>query len=150
MKRSYSLTLGFAVLALTGVLSLTTSAWARAPRQGFDHMSQLKEKIDALNLDDTTHTAIYKALDEGRVAQDDIRSHLRKARQELRAMLQKDNPPEDQVLAQSEVIGGLETKQRKQALHTLLTVRSLLTPEQRVSLREAMRPHGPLKHDQER
>jgi len=65
-------------------------------------------------------------------------------------MLQKDNPPEDQVLAQSEVIGGLETKQRKQALHTLLTVRSLLTHEQRVSLREAMRPHGPLKHDQER
>ncbi len=65
-------------------------------------------------------------------------------------MLQKENPTEAQVLAQSEVIGGLETKQHKQALHTLLTVRALLTPEQRVSLREAMRPHGPWKQDQER
>ena len=150
MKRSYSLALGFAILALTGVLSLTTSAWAREPRQGFDRMTRLEEKIDALNLDDATRTAIHKAIDEGRGARDDMRSQLRKARQDLRAMLQQDNPTEAQVLAQSEVIGGLETKQHKQALHTLLTVRALLTPEQRVSLREAMRPHGPLKHDQER
>jgi Spy/CpxP family protein refolding chaperone len=147
MKRSYPLALGFAILALTGVLSLTTSAWARTPRQGFDRMSHLKEKIDALNLDDATRTAIHKTLDEGRVAQDDIRSQLRKARQELRAMLQQDNPTETQILAQSEVIGGLETKQHKQALHTLLTVRALLTPEQRLSLREAMRPHATLKQE---
>ena len=150
MKRSYSLALGFAILALTGVLSLTTSAWARAPRQGFDRMTGLEEKIDALNLDDATRTAIHKAIDEGRVARDVMRSQLRKARQDLRAMLQQDNPTEAQVLAQSEVIGGLETKQHKQALHTLLTIRALLTPEQRDSLREAMRPHGPWKQGQER
>ena len=150
MKRSYSLALGFAILALTGVLSLTTSAWARAPRQGFDRMTRLEEKIDALNLDDATRTAIHKAIDEGRVARDDMRSQLRKARQDLRAMLQQDNPTEAQVLAQSEVIGGLETKQHKQALHTLLTIRALLTPEQRDSLREAMRPYGPWKQGQER
>ena len=150
MKRSYSLALGFAILALAGVFSLTTSAWARAPRQGFDRMTGLEEKIDALNLDDATRTAIHKAIDEGRGARDDMRSQLRKARQDLRAMLQQDNPTEAQVLAQSEVIGGLETKQHKQALHTLLTIRALLTPEQRASLREAMRPHGPWKQGQER
>jgi Spy/CpxP family protein refolding chaperone len=150
MKRSYGLALVLASLALAGVLSLTTSAWARAPRQGFDRMTRLEEKIDALNLDDATRTAIHKAMDEGRVARDDIRSQLRKARQDLRAMLQQDNPAEAQVLAQSEVIGGLETKQHKQALHTLLTIRALLTPEQRASLREAMRPHGPWKQGQER
>ena len=142
MKRSYGLALGFAVLALTGVLSLTTSAWARAPRQGIDRMSRLEEKVDALNLDDATRTAIHKAIDAGRVAQDDVRGQLRKARQDMRAMLRQDKPNEAQVLAQSEVIGGLITEQRKQALHTMLTVRALLTPEQRASLREAMRPHG--------
>ena len=57
-------------------------------------------------------------------------------------MLQPDQPDEGQVLAQSEVIGGLVTEQRKQALHTWLTVRTLLTPEQRASLREAMRSRG--------
>jgi len=143
MKRSYGLALGFAVLALTGVLSLTTSAWARAPRQGIDRMSRLEEKVDALNLDDATRTAIHKAIDEGRAAQDGIRSQLRKARQDIRATLQPDQPDEGQVLAQSEMIGGLVTEQRKQALHTWLTVRTLLTPEQRASLREAMRSRGP-------
>jgi len=113
-------------------------------------MTHLEEKVDALNLDDATRTAIHKAIDEGRVAQDDIRSQLRKARQELRAMLQLDKPDETKVLAQSEVIGGLETGQRKQALHTMLTIQTLLTPEQRTSLREAMRPHGTLKQGQER
>ena len=142
MKRSYGLALGFAILALTGVLSLTTSAWARAPRYGFDRMSRLEEKIDALNLDDATRTAIHKAIDDGREAQDSIRSKLRKARQDMRAMLQEDNPTETQVLAQSEVVGGLVTEQRKQALHTWLTLRTLLTPEQRTSLREAMRPRS--------
>jgi Spy/CpxP family protein refolding chaperone len=105
-------------------------------------MTRLEEKIDALNLDDATRTAIHKAIDEGRVAQDDIRSQLRKARQELRAMLLLDKPDETKVLAQSEVIGGLETGQRKQALHTWLAVRALLTPEQRASLSEAMRSRG--------
>ena len=142
MKRSNALVLGFALLAFTGACSLTTSAWARAPRQGFDRMTHLEEKIDALNLDDATRTAIHKAIDEGRVAQDDMRSQLRKARQELRAMLLLDKPDEAKVLAQSEVIGGLETGQRKQALHTWLAVRALLTPEQRASLSEAMRSRG--------
>jgi len=106
-------------------------------------MSRLEEKVDALNLDDAARTAIHKAIDEGRVAQDGIRSQLRKARQDFRAMLQPDQPDEGQVLAQSEVIGGLVTEQRKQALHTWLAVRTLLTPEQRASLREAMRSRGP-------
>jgi Spy/CpxP family protein refolding chaperone len=150
MKRSYSLALGLSILALTGVLTLTTSAWARAPRQGFDRMSRLEEKIDALNLDDATRSAIHKAIDEGRVAQDDTRSQLRKAHRDLRAMLQMDNPKEDAVLAQSELIGKLETAQRKQALHTMLTIQTMLTPEQRASLREAMRSHGTLKQGQER
>jgi Spy/CpxP family protein refolding chaperone len=150
MQRSYGLTLGFAILALTGILSLTTSTWARGPRHGFDRMTRLEEKIDALNLDDATRTAIHEAIDKGRGAQDDIRSQLQKARQDLRAMLRQDTPNNDQVLAQAEVVGGLETEQRKQALHTWLSVRALLTPEQRASLREAMRPHGNWKHDQER
>jgi Spy/CpxP family protein refolding chaperone len=150
MQRFYGLALGFAMLALTGVLSLTTSAWARDPKHSGDRMARLEEKIDALNLDDATRTTIHEAIDKGQGAQEEIRSQLQKARQDLRAMLRQDKPDEAQVLAQAEVVGGLETAQRKQALHTWLTVRALLTPEQRASLREAMRPHGRWKHDQER
>ena len=148
MKRSYSLPL--VVLALIGVLSLTTAVWARAPRHGFDRMTRFEEKLDALNLDDATRTTLHKALDEGRVAQGDLRSKLRQAHQDLRALLKDEKPDEAKVLAQAEVIGGLVTEQRKQELHMLLTVRTLLTPEQRASLREAMRPHGTWEQGQER
>jgi Spy/CpxP family protein refolding chaperone len=113
-------------------------------------MTRFEEKLDALNLDDATRTAIHEALEEGRAAQSERRSQIRKARQDLRAMLTHDNPDEAQVLAQAEVIGGLVTEQRKQELHTLLTVRAMLTPEQRASLREAIKPHGTWKQGHER
>jgi len=150
MKRSYALATAFVLVALTGVLSLSTSAWARSPRHGSDRMTRMEEKIDALNLEDATRTAIHKAIDEGRLAQDTIRSQLHKVHRDLRAMLQQDSPDETAVLAQSEVIGGLETEHRKQALRTLLTIQALLTPEQRASLRTAMQPHGTSKQGQER
>jgi Spy/CpxP family protein refolding chaperone len=150
MKRSSTLATAFALVALTGVLSLTTSTWARSPRQGSDRMTRMEEKIDALNLDDATRTAIDQAIDAGRQAQDDRRSQLHKAHRDLRAMLQQDSPDETAVLAQAEAIGKLETEHRKQTLRTLLTIQSLLTPEQRASLRMAMQPHGIAKPGQER
>jgi hypothetical protein len=48
MKRSSTLATAFALVALTGMLSLTTSTWARSPRQGSDRMTRMEEKIDAL------------------------------------------------------------------------------------------------------
>jgi Spy/CpxP family protein refolding chaperone len=65
-------------------------------------------------------------------------------------MLQQDSPDESAVLAQSEVLGELETEHRKQSLRTLLTIQSLLTPEQRASLRTTMQPHGIAKPGHER
>jgi Spy/CpxP family protein refolding chaperone len=150
MQRSYTLAMAGALVALASMLSLTTSAWARPPRQDADRMTRIEEKIDALNLDDATRTAIHKALDEGRRTQEDTRSQLHKAYRDLRVMLRHDSPDETAVLAQAGIIGGLETEQRKQALHTLLTVQSLLTPEQRASLRTAMQPHGTSKQGRER
>ena len=150
MKRSSTLATALALVALTGMLSLTPSAWGRSPRQGFDRMTRMEEKLDALNLDDATRAAAQKAIEEGRPAQDALRSQMHQARRDLRAMLQQESPDERAVLAQSEVLGGLETEHRKQSLRTLLTIQSLLTPEQRASLRTAMRPHGISKQGQER
>jgi Spy/CpxP family protein refolding chaperone len=150
MKRSSTLATAFALVALTGMLSLTTSTWARSPRQGVDRMTRMEEKIDALNLDDATRSTIDQAINAGRLAQDDRRNQLHKAHRDLRAMLQQDSPDATAVLAQAEAIGKLETEHRKQTLRTLLTIQSLLTPEQRASLRTAMRPHGIAKPGQER
>ena len=149
MKRSYTLALA-AILALVSGFSLTTAALARSPGHGHDRLTRLEENIDGLDLDDKTRTALHATIDTARAAQDDIRSQLQKAHSDLRALLGQDTPDEAAVLAQSEVIGTLETEHRKQTLHTLLAVRALLTPAQRASLREAIRPHGTSKPGQER
>ena len=103
MQRSSTLAMALALVALTGMLSLTTSAWARSPRQGADRMTRLEEKIDALNLDDATRTTVDQAINEGRLVQEERRSQLHKAHRDLRAMLQQDSPDETAVLAQAEV-----------------------------------------------
>jgi Spy/CpxP family protein refolding chaperone len=150
MQRSSTLATALALVALTGMLSLTTSAWARSPRQGFDRMTRIEAKIDALNLDEATRAAVQQTIAEGRRAQEERRGEIHKARRDMRALLQQDRPDETTVLAQAEVIGELETEHRKQTLQTLLAIQSLLTPEQRASLRAAMQPHGIAKEGQER
>lgn len=136
MKRSYVLALVFALLWLAGGLSLTPAALARPPGYGHDRLMHLQEKIDGLDLDDATRTALHTTLDTARAAQDDIRSQLRDAYRGLRTLMQQDAPDETAVLAQSDVIGGLESKRQKLMLQTLLAVRAQLTPAQRASLRE--------------
>ena len=93
----------------------------QSPAQGFDRMSRLEEKIDALILDDATRTALHKAIDEGRVAQDDMRSQLRKARRDLRALLQQDIRMKPRYWHSPRPSAGSKLNHRKQELHTLLT-----------------------------
>jgi Spy/CpxP family protein refolding chaperone len=105
-------------------------------------MGRFEERLDSLGLDDQTRTAVHTTLDAARAEQRDLRRQLHAAHQNLRTLLAQDTPDEATVLAQSEVIGALETEHRKQSLRTLLAVRALLTPEQRTSMREAIREHA--------
>jgi len=148
MKRAHTLTIALAILALTGVSSLTTSAFARPWGPGADRLTRLGERIDSLGLDDQTRTQIHTTIDGAQTTLSDLRSQLHDAHKNLRALLAQAIPDENAVLTQSEAIGSLETAYRKQTLSTLLAVRALLTPEQRASLRGSMRYHGPSQKSQ--
>lgn len=141
MKRAHTLTRALVVLALTVSLSLATTALARPGGHGADRLMRLEERLDSLGLDDRTRTTIHATIDEAQATLHDIRRQLRDAHKQLRALMAQEAPDQD-VLAQSDVIGSLAAQYHKQTLSTLLAVRALLTPEQRASLRESMRHHG--------
>jgi Spy/CpxP family protein refolding chaperone len=149
MKRSYALTTALAILLLVGGLSLTPSALARSLGHGYDRLTRLEEKINGLDLDDATRTALHTTLEKARDEQRTIRGQLREAYKGLRTLLEQD-ASDAAVLKQSDVIGDLASQRQKLTLQTLLTVRAQLTPEQRASLREAMQQHGAWKQDQGR
>jgi Spy/CpxP family protein refolding chaperone len=150
MKRSSVLALAFALLWLAGGLSLTPSALARSPGPGHDRLTRLEEKIDGLDLDDTTRTALHTTIEKARDDLSTIRGQLRNAYKGLRTLMRQEPLDEKAVLAQADVIGPLEAQRQKLMLQTLVAVQTQLTPEQRASLREAMPHHGAWKQDQGR
>ena len=68
-----------------------------------------------------------------------LREQVHAAHQQMRALLEQEEPDVDAVLAQADVVGELHGALRKLKLRTMLGVRSLLTPEQREELHEGRR-----------
>jgi Spy/CpxP family protein refolding chaperone len=142
MKHPRSVPKVLLALALAGGIGLAMGAAAKPPGPGGSPLSRLESRIDTLELEEESRSAIYAILDEARAAHREIRGQVREAHEELRALLEQEDPDESAVMEQAEVIGSLQTEARKHGLRTLLAVHALLTPEQRESLREAMPGRG--------
>jgi Spy/CpxP family protein refolding chaperone len=142
MKRFKALPMTLAMLSLLVVFGLATSAFARPRGDGFDRLTRLEEHIDSLSLDDATRTAIHTTIAGAQAEQSKIRGQLREAYSGLRTLMRQELPDGAAVSAQLDTIGTLQTEYRKQTTMAWLTALAQLTPDQRVSLREAVRSHG--------
>jgi Spy/CpxP family protein refolding chaperone len=67
-----------------------------------------------------------------------LRADLDSARLEMRRLMEEEKPDQAKVLKQVEIAGGLETELQKNRIRLLLSVRELLTPEQRRKLQQVM------------
>ena len=150
MKRFHAMPMLLASIALVVALSLASASFAKPRGHERDRLTRLEHKIEDLDLPSETRTAIDAIIDQARDEQRDIRRQLHGAYEALRTLLEQDTPDEAAVLAQADVIGGLQTTYRKQGLRTLLAIQAQLTPEQRASLRTAMQGHGARPHSQGR
>jgi Spy/CpxP family protein refolding chaperone len=112
----------------------------------------LEEHAEELGLDAATLQRVEEIADVAHEQEQPLREALHDEREELRALLDQDAPDEESVMRQLEAIGAAETQLHKHRLRTLLTVRALLTPEQRKELlrifeerrgRRADRARGP-------
>ncbi len=65
----------------------------------------------------------------------DIRADMQRAHLELRQLMDEPQPDLKKVMKQVEVVGGIETKLRKNRVQLMLSVHALLTPDQRSKLK---------------
>ena len=110
--------------------------------------ARLERKLDKLGLSESQHAKVQAILDAAKPKREEIRGRMRQAFQDMRALLDQDQPSQDAVLAQADRIGQISTEAHKSLLTTLLQVRAELTPEQRAKLKESMREgmHGRWHH----
>lgn len=125
------------LLAVASSLAFTTSAWARPHgpdyqgpgRGGFP--DQLLEKV---GVDQTTREEIATISKKSQVRAGELHEQIHTGRENLRSLLEQDAPKSDLVMKKVEEIGAIETEATKHRLTTMLSIRALLTPEQRAEL----------------
>jgi len=131
--RSFQMT----VLSLAMGLALAAAARAHGPGMGMGmggHAAFLDRQIQQLGLPAPTLSAVEAVIAQSRTQQDALRDQIRAAHESMKSLLEQDTPDENAVMAQADSIGQLMTQQRKNDLHTVIQVRSLLTQDQRAQL----------------
>lgn len=136
-------------LCAVGALALSLlaeAAWARPPderRHGPPPLGAVLERhAERLGLDDAMRAQIREIAAEGREAAEVHHERVRALYQELRELLSAESPDEPAIMRKAEEIGEAKTAKRKQRLRTMLSIRALLTPEQR---RELVRIHEEMR-----
>ncbi len=135
MKRfDFSSTKLRAATALGVVLALAvaTTGFAKPGGggcKGEKRGDRIERKIAALEVDEEKRAAAYAVVDKARSARRGLEAELRTARERMRSMLDGEAPSEEEVLAQAERIGALETELHRDRLKTMLAVRSIVGAE---------------------
>jgi Spy/CpxP family protein refolding chaperone len=146
MKRCTPLLTLTAIVYAVASAGLPAIASAKPCGSGFLGMGpppgggpQLEQLVEGLDLDEETLASVYEIMDSSRERHRELRRQIRDAHEQMRSLLEQEEPNEDAVLEQVDVIGALRTEAHKEGLRTLLKVRALLTPAQREQLLEQMR-----------
>ena len=94
----------------------------------------LERNAERLHLDDATREQIRALAAAGRDKSRPLHEEVRRRHDEMHALLSADTPDADAVMAKAEEIGRAETAVQKERLRTMLSIRALLTVEQRREL----------------
>jgi len=105
-----------------------------------DSTRTLLENADWLNAE--TAARVRAAFEDSRPAAEQLRVRLGSERRALHDLLAQDAPDRNVVLQKIEQVGELQIELQKERISTLLTVRALLTPEERAELRTRMSNRG--------
>ncbi len=125
------------LLAALVAAILILPATAQACRGGGPHGPDrcIARNADELGVDDATVEKIEAIVAAAREEAAPLREAVRAAREEMRTLLDADQPDEAAVMAQADEVSAAMAAMHKQRLATLLKIRALLTPEQRDKLK---------------
>ncbi|MCH2172683.1 periplasmic heavy metal sensor [Myxococcota bacterium] len=96
-----------------------------------------------LDLDAETEAAIERLFEENREEQSARHQELRDARHNLGELLDGEEVDATEIFAQVDQIAALALEARKHGMRTMLDVRALLTPEQRLELKQLREERRP-------
>ena len=118
------------------VLLASNSTWSREPsiHQSLPPGLFLYSFSDELELDHVILQQIKQIGKEATRKTRELMATLKEERLTLRALLAKESPNPEVVMAQAEKIGELTTNIRKIRLQAVLDMRNLLTQEQKATL----------------
>ena len=138
--------LTLALISLVGSTGLAEN-WDEQPREarayhqdrGPKHGPDIEAFADQLGLDQETKDKLKAIKRQTRHDMMDARFAVKKEKLTLRELLEEEAPNERQIMSQLEEIGRLEVEARKIKVRSLLAARELLTPEQRLAVKELRR-----------
>ena len=135
-----------AVLALVVVALLGASTALSKPHGGCRghhgkgaRLDRLEAKLAELELDADTRAATALVLEQARTEREARRDEMRDTRRALHELLEQETPALEQVMAQADALGKLETEAHKSKLRTMLELRALLSAEQWQALKASLR-----------
>jgi Spy/CpxP family protein refolding chaperone len=146
MRSNWMMGVTGAVLALVVVALLGAGTAYSKPRHGGCHghggrLDRLEAKLADLELDVDTRAAAARVLEQARSEREAQRDEMRDARRVLHELLEQETPVVEQVMAQADALGALETEAHKAKLRTMLELRAVLGAEQWQELKGSLR-HG--------
>lgn len=102
--------------------------------QASEENSIFREAAEPLGLSPDQLERLESISAESREYAAQIQAELQAAREDMKKLLEVDEPDFAAVMAQADEIGLLETRMRKHHLATLLSLRAVLSADQRVGL----------------
>ena len=126
-----------ALIAVAALASAPASALAatadpaEAAEPAPGEASVLRSPGNPLQLTDAQRERIQEIMTESRTHADQIKAQLVDARADLNRKLNSAEPDFDEVMREADRVGALETQLKKHQLATLMSLRALLSPDQR-------------------
>jgi Spy/CpxP family protein refolding chaperone len=148
MRGNWMMGIAGAVLALVVVILVGAGTALSKPGHGGCHghgkggrLDRLEAKLADLELDADTRAAAARVLEQARTEREAQRDELKDARRALHELLAQETPAVEQVMAQADALGALQTEAHKAKLRTMLELRALVGPDQWQELRDSLHRH---------
>ncbi|MEE3326591.1 MAG: periplasmic heavy metal sensor [Myxococcota bacterium] len=137
----------FILVTFTLSLMLATEAWSKPRRSDRNGPGAFPNQLlEEVGVDETVRNEIATISKSSESQAKDMHEKIHEARKGLRTLLEEDAPDSNLVMQQVEKIGALEIEADKHRLATMLSIRALLSPEQRIALEQLHEDHRDKRH----
>jgi Spy/CpxP family protein refolding chaperone len=116
---------------------------------GGDHLLRMAENPrvrEALGLTNDQVTRLHQIGLDARKASIQTHADMELRHVELGELMRADNPDHDAIMQKLDEINALQGKAEKARVETMLSARSVLTPEQRAKIKTFMEHRGEMEH----